>query len=172
MEQIQAFLNPRRFATRIESVHPKQFRRPVVESARIESPAPYVGKTLPFSKVKLASLQLTSVATELFFCRFALVNIHARSIPLDDVAVCLAKWHFPVEHPAVFAIRPTDASFVLEDFSCCKARSPLCQDPIDILRVNKGGPIPASHVVQSDAEVFQPASIEVIEIAVRPGSVN
>src|SRR5580700_1758175 len=172
MEQIQPFLNLRRFAAGIDSVHPKQFKRPVVKSARIEGPAPYVGKTLPFSKVKLASLQLTSVATELFFCRFALVHIQARSIPLDDDAIRIAKGHFPMEHPAVFSIRPAHTSFVLEDFSCCEAGSPFGYNPVNVLRMNESRPVPAGHFVESDAEVFQPASIEVIEIAIRPGSVN
>jgi hypothetical protein len=34
-----------------------------------------VGKTLPFGKIKLASLQLLGVAAELFFRRFAVLNI-------------------------------------------------------------------------------------------------
>ncbi len=46
------------FAGRIEAVHPKQFRRPVVESGRIEGPATRVGKPLPFGEIKLASLEL------------------------------------------------------------------------------------------------------------------
>src|SRR5260370_16198846 len=100
MNTIEVFVNARRFAGRIESVHPKYFGRPIVEAVRIKGPASHVGKTLPFGKIKLASLQLLGVAAELFFRRFALVNVQARSIPLDDVAVCVAKGHFPVEHPA------------------------------------------------------------------------
>ena len=172
MNTIQVFLNARRFAGRIESVHPKQFGGPIVEAARIEGPASHVGKALSFGKIKLTSLQLLGVAAELFFRRFALVNIQARSIPLDDVAVCIAKWHFPVEHPAVFSICSTDASFVLEDFSSREAGSPLGHNPLNVLRVNEIRPIPAGHFVQSDAQVFQPRFIEVIEVTVGAGSVN
>src|SRR4029077_837569 len=123
----------------------------MVEAVGIEGPASHVGKTLPFGKIKLASLQLLGVAAELFFRRFALVNIQARSIPLDDVAVCIAKWHFSVEHPAVFSIRAADASFVFEDFSSREAGSPLGHNPLNVFGVNVSGPIPADHFIQSDA---------------------
>jgi hypothetical protein len=53
----------------------------MVEAVRIEGPASHRGKALPFGKIKLASLQLLGVPAELFFRRFALVNIEARSIP-------------------------------------------------------------------------------------------
>src|SRR4029077_56841 len=115
----------------------------------------------PFSKIKLASLQLLGVAAELFFRRFAFLNIQTQSIPLDDVAVRIAKWHFPVEHPAVCSLRATDASFVFEDFSSREAGSPLGHNPLNVLWVNESRPIPAGHFVQSDAQIFQPGFIEV-----------
>src|SRR5260370_42478123 len=102
-----------------------------------------MGKTLPFGKIKLASLQLLGVAAELFFRRFALFNIQARSIPLDDVAVCIAKGHFPVEHPAVFSIRAADASFVFEDFSSREGGSPLCPNPLNLFRGKGNRPNPS-----------------------------
>src|SRR5216684_8787731 len=155
MDACQVFLKARPFFRRIKTINVEKFMRPVRETTgRIEGPASHVSKALPFGKIKLASLQLLGVAAELFFRRFALVNVQARSIPLDDVAVCVAKGHFPVEHPAVFSIRPADASFVLEDFSCCEAGSPLSQDPLNVLRVNESRPIPAGHFVQSDAQVL------------------
>src|SRR3984957_16193599 len=150
VDTIQVFLNIWWFAGRIESVHPKEFGRPIVEAVGIEGPASHVGKTLPFGKMKLASLQLLGVAAELFFRRFALVDIQARSIPLDDVAVCIAKWHFPVEHPAVISICSADASFVLEDFPSRQAGSPYAHNSINVFRVNESGPIPAGHFIQSD----------------------
>jgi len=69
---------------------------------------------------------------DFFFRGFAFIQYQARSIPLNDAAVCIAKWHFPVKHPAVFSIRPTDASFVLEDFSSREAGSPLGHDPLNV----------------------------------------
>ncbi len=94
----------------------------IVEAVGIEGPASHMGKTLPFGKIKLASLQFLRVAAELFFRRFAFLNVETRSIPLDDVAVCIAKRYFPVKHPAVFSIRLEDASFVLEDFFQSRGR--------------------------------------------------
>jgi hypothetical protein len=79
--------------------------------------------------------------------------------PDHDVAVRIAKWHFPVvEHPAVFSIRAADASFVFEDFSSREADSPLGHNPLNVLRVNDSRPIPASRLVQSDAQVI-PAKV-------------
>ena len=120
----------------------------------------------------MASLQLRGVAAELLFRRFALVNIEARPIPLDDVAALITERRFVVVHPAVFSIGSADARFVFEDFSGRKTGSPLGDDSINVFRVNESGPIPAGHFVQSDAQVFQPRFIEVIEVAVGPGSVN
>src|SRR6202040_1022701 len=120
----------------------------------------------PFGKIELASLQLLGVAAELFFRRFAFLNIETRSIPLGDIAVRIAKWHFPVEHPAVFSIRSTDAGFVLEGFSSREARSPLGYNPFNVFGVHVSRPIPTGHLIQSDAEVFQPRFIEVIEVTV------
>ncbi len=77
-----------------------------------------------------------------------------------------------MEHPAVFSIRAADASFVFEDFPSREAGSPLGHNPLNVLRVNDSRPIPAGHFVQSDAKVFQPRFIEVIEVAVGPGGVN
>src|ERR1700733_14182912 len=111
----------------------------------MEGPASHVGKTLPFGKVKLASLQLFGVASELFFGRLALVDIQARSIPLDDVAVCIAQWHFPVEHPAVFSVCSANARFVFENLSRREACSPLGHDPLNVLRMNESPPIPPHH---------------------------
>src|SRR6266481_10183504 len=81
-------------------------------------------------------------------------------------------WHVPVEYPAVCSISSTDAGFVFEGFSGRDTGSPLGHNPFNVLRVNESRPIPAGHFVQSDAQVFQPRLIEVIEVAVWPGRVN
>ena len=44
-------------------------------------------------------------------------------------------------------------------------------NPLNVLGMNEIRPIPAGHLFQSDAQVFQPRSIEVIEVAVGPGGV-
>ncbi len=119
----------------------------MTETVSTEGPASHLRKTLPFGKIKLASLQLLGVPAKLFFCRFALLNIHTRSIPPDDVTVCVAKRHLPVEHPPVFSICSTHASFVLEVLSTHEAVPPLRNNPIDVLRVNESRPIPAHHFV-------------------------
>ncbi|MFZ1973285.1 MAG: hypothetical protein WAU89_10595 [Candidatus Acidiferrales bacterium] len=131
-----------------------------------------MGKTLPFGKIELASLQFLRVAAEMFFRRFAFLDVQTRSIPLDDVAARIAEWHFPVEHPAVVSICSTDTGFVLKRCSGYQAGPPFGHDPIHVLRVNESGPVPAGHFVQSNAQVLQPRLIEVIEVTVRPGGVN
>src|SRR5258707_14305968 len=93
-------------------------------------------------------------------------------MPLDVVPFCIARGHLPVEHQTLFSLASADASFALDHFSSRQAASPLGQTPFNVLRVNESGPIPADHLVQSDAEVFQPTFIEVIEITVGPGGVN
>jgi hypothetical protein len=93
---------------------------------------------LKFYLRKLASLQLLGVAAEQSSAVLRSSISRLRSIPLDDVAVCIAKWHFPVEHPAVFSICSTDASFVLEDFPSREAGSPLGQNPV--FRVKESSP--------------------------------
>ncbi|HTA57999.1 MAG TPA: hypothetical protein VK805_07590 [Candidatus Baltobacteraceae bacterium] len=131
-----------------------------------------MGETLPLGKIELASLQFFGVEVELSFGLFAFLNIEARSIPLDDVAVRIAKRHFPVEHPSVFSACAADASFVLENFSGRQAVSPPGHNPLNVFRVNVSGPVPAGHFIQSDAEIFQPGFIEVVEVAVGPGGVD
>src|ERR1700722_10031021 len=158
---------------RVIAINAKNLLRPEQSTGtHVPGPTPRVAEPLRFGQVCFASLQLQGISAELFFLRFAFLNIETRSIPLDDVAVCIAKWHLPVEHPAVFPIRTTDASFVLEDLSSREAGSPLGHNPLNVLRVNESRPIPAGHFVQSDAQVFQPTSIEVIEVTVGPGCVN
>src|ERR1700722_6264834 len=149
----------------------RYFGRPIVEAVWIEGPASHVAKTLPFGKIKLASLQLLGVPTKLLFRCFAFFHIETRSIPLNDVSAPIAKWRFVVVHPAVFPICATDPSFVFEDFSGCQAPAPLCHNPIKVFRVNESSPIPAAHLFQRGAQVFQPKFIEVIEVAVGPGGV-
>ena len=86
-----------------------------MEAVGIEGPASHVGKTLPFGKTKLAQ-------PDLLFGSLSLVNTNARSIPLDDVAVRIAKCHFAVEHPEVFSIGSADARFVFVGFSRSRRR--------------------------------------------------
>jgi hypothetical protein len=104
--------------------------------------------------------------------KIATADYRALAEPLNDVAVPVAEWHFAVEHPAIFPIRPPDASFVFEDFSGREAGLPLIHNSLNVLGMNEGLPLPPSHFVQSDSQVFQPRFIEVIEVAVRPGGVN
>src|SRR5260370_27829787 len=105
MDACQVFLKAGPFFRRIKTINVEKFMRPVRETTRsVQNPASHVGKALPFGKIKLASLQLLRVAAELFFRRFSFLNIHARSIPLDDVSLCIAKCPFSVDNPAVFSI--------------------------------------------------------------------
>src|SRR5271154_5740534 len=153
-------------------MHSKQLRRPVVESIRVEGPASHVAKTLPFGEIKLASLQRLGISAELFVRSFALLNIQTRSKPLDNVAALIPERHLVMEHPAVFPICAADASLVVEDLSGREAGSPFGHNPLNVFGMNESHPIPAGHFVQSNAQVFQPRFIEVIEVAVGGGGVN
>src|SRR6266478_2121623 len=146
----------------------------MIEPARVEEVDRAVRSSRPYHRWDRLDdrVKIAFTAPQLLFRRLAFLNIETRSIPLNDVAVCIAKWNFPVEHPAVFSIRPTDASFVFEDFPCCEAGSPFGHNSINVFRVNESGPVPAGHFVQSDAQVLQPTLIEVIEVTVGPGGVN
>src|SRR6185503_20465302 len=72
---LQVFLNCRRFAGKLEAVHPKEFGRPVVEPGRLKGPAAHVGKALPFGEIGLASLQLLGASAELFFGTFVILDV-------------------------------------------------------------------------------------------------
>src|SRR3977135_1328317 len=53
----QIFVKCRGSLDRIETANPEQFRRPIVEeTGRVERPASYVSKSLPFGEIELASL--------------------------------------------------------------------------------------------------------------------
>src|SRR4029077_16116845 len=155
---------------------PRLIRREarIIEPARVEEVDRAVRSSRPYHRWDRLDdrVKIAFTAPQLLFRLLALLNVETRPIPLDDVAVRIAKWHFPVEHPAVISICAADASFVFENFSSREAGSPLGHNPLNVLRVNESRPVPAGHFVESDAEVFQPRFIEVIEVTVGPGGVN
>lgn len=98
-------------------------RNTLPSSRRIQTDVDFAKGTPPFWGSDFLRLRLLPGGTP---C--GLLNIQTRSIPLHDVAVCIVKWHFPVEHPTVFSVCSTDACFILEDF-CSRERhanSPQC----------------------------------------------
>ncbi|MGA8450990.1 MAG: hypothetical protein WB707_12225 [Candidatus Acidiferrales bacterium] len=131
-----------------------------------------MAKTLPFGEIKLASLQRSGISLELFFRALALLNIQTRSIPLYDVAALIPKRHLAMKHPAVFSICPPDTSLVFEDLSGREAGQPFLNNPVKIFGMNEILPIPAAHLFQCGAQIFQPGFIEVIEVAVGRGRVD
>src|SRR5579864_2495281 len=111
------------------------FRPELCAGTQVPGPTARMAEPLRVGEIRFT-------APQGFLRRLSLVNIHARPIPLDNVAVCIAKRHFPMEHPAVFSIGSADPRFVFEDFSAKEARSPPGQDPLNVFRVNDSGPIP------------------------------
>jgi len=75
-----------------------------------------------------------------------------------------------MELPAVFPIRPAEASSVSEFFSGRETRSPLGHNPFNL--GNESPTLPLGHVVHNDAQAFEPTLVEVIEVAARPSGVN
>jgi hypothetical protein len=153
-------------------VHPKQFRRPVVESCGIEGPTTHVGEPLSFGQIKLASLQLPGASPELSFRSLAILDIDTRSIPLHNLAASVAYGYFVMQHPAIFAVRAQDASFIQVGFAAGQRRAPLFHHSFDILEMDERCPVPALQILQRPPYVHEPCSIEEIEVAVRRTGVN
>jgi hypothetical protein len=82
-----------------------------------------VGNPLPFGEIKLASLQLLRASAELSFRSLAILDIDTRSIPLNDLAVPVARCYFVVQHPAMFAVCAQDASLMHEGFAAGQRRA-------------------------------------------------
>jgi len=47
-------------------------------------------------------------SVDLFFRSLAVLNVDAGSVPLDNLALLIAKRDFVVQHPAIFAVSPQD----------------------------------------------------------------
>jgi hypothetical protein len=131
-----------------------------------------VGKPLPFGEIKFASLQLLGAPKELHFRPLAILNIDTRSIPLSNLATPVAHCYFVVQHPAIFAVCPQNASFMQERFAAGQRRAPLFHDSFDILGMDERCPLPALQILQRPPYVPEPCLIEEIEVAVQPARVN
>src|SRR5271170_4581177 len=131
-----------------------------------------VCKTLPFSEIKPAFLQLFGASAELYFRSPAILNIDTRSIPLNNLAGPVTNCYFVVQHPAILAVCAQDTSFIQEGFAAGKRRAPPFHDSFDILRMDERCPLPALQILQRLSDVPQPRLIEEIEVPVRPARVN
>src|SRR5271170_4698464 len=131
-----------------------------------------VCKTLPFSEIKPAFLQLFGASAELYFQSLAILNIDTRSIPLNNLAAPVAHCYFVVQHPAIFAVCALNARFMQERFAAGQRRAQLFHDSFDILGMDERRPLPALQILQRSPHVPEPCLIEKIEVAVRPTRVN
>src|SRR5215469_1429625 len=93
-------------------------------------------------------------------------------VPLDDFPPPVMQRHFAMHHPTIFPVGTPYTAFMFEYFAACQARSPLVHNPLDVVWMNHARPVPALHVLERGAKVFQPAPIEVIEVAIRPPGVD
>ena len=105
-----------------------------------------MGKPLPLGEIKFASLQLLGASAEPFFRSLAILNIDTRSMPLNDLAALVADRNFVMQHPAKFAVRTQDASFMQERFATGQRRTPPFHDSFDILGMDERCPIPALQI--------------------------
>src|SRR5580704_2370714 len=165
MHEAKIFLKRRRVSRWIKAKNSKKLGRPVVESSRVERPAAHVRQALAFVEIERVSMQR-------FIGAFALLDVHAGAVPLDDRAVRVPQRNLAVKHPAIFAVRLANPSFELEDFTGRQAGAPLRHDSVQIFGMDKISPIPAADLIQGDAEIFEPASVEVVEMAVGPRGVD
>src|ERR1700752_798353 len=102
MDACQVCLKGRGVFFRIKTVYTKKFTRPVVESPRgIKNPAADTAKALGFGQIEFIPLQFLGSRPELFLGALSLLNIDARSKPLDDISVHVPWWHLVVQHPAI-----------------------------------------------------------------------
>src|SRR5258706_229367 len=69
-------------------------------------------------------------------------------------------------------IGPSHARFRLERLVCCQGRAPLLDDSGHIFGMNRCRPAPALHVLQSETQIFQPTSIEEINVTVRQSGMD
>src|SRR5258708_26236454 len=98
----------------MKPINPEQLLGPVVEASRVEGPTTHMRQALPFTEIELASLQFLRVAAELFFRRFAFLNIDTRAVPLDDPSIFIPQGDFVMQHPAVLTVSSANARFVQE----------------------------------------------------------
>jgi hypothetical protein len=103
---------------------------------------------------------------------FSVLYVEACSIPSNNVSMLVAQRHLAMKHCTILPVAAAHASFVFEDVSTRKARLPLIDDPLDIIGMNPGGPVPTLDIDERTARIFKPTPIEVIEISIGPSGVN
>src|SRR5277367_2748746 len=139
MDACQVFLKSRGMLFRIKTVYMKKLTRPVVEPpCGIKNPAADPAKALRFGQIELASLQVSGVLPQLFFCARAALDVDARSMPLENSSISGAQREFMVQHPAIFAISPPHSCDSLEALSRSDRLSPPLHKTLDIFRMNPG----------------------------------
>src|SRR5271165_2672185 len=77
-----------------------------------------------------------------------------------------------MEECAIFSISPPHACFVQKGLTTREGRSPLLNDPFDILGMNVLGPSPTQQIFQRPTHVVEPTLIEEVEVSVRQTGVN
>src|SRR5208282_3570990 len=70
------------------------------------------------------------------FGPLAILNIDARSIPLDDVPMLVPDRHLMVKHPAIFPVCPPHTRFMQEGFPTGYRCAPLVHHSFDVFRMN------------------------------------
>src|SRR6266852_1146954 len=143
----------------------EQLGRPVVETGGVECPATGVTEPLSLRKVELGF--------RAFLIRsLAVVDIHARAVPLDDLAARTSQRQLLMPHPAVCTVRPSDTRFALERLAAGKARPPLRDQRAHVVRVDRRRPFPAFEILESQSHKLEPALVEEIDGAVGMSGVD
>ena len=158
MYEREIFLGGRWFAVWIQAINRKQLGRPLLETGGIECPATGVREPLSLRQVELGLL--------------AVVDVHARSVPLDDLAARISQRQLMVQHPAVCTVRAPDARFELERLAAHQALPPLRDERVHVVRMDRGRPFPPLEVLQSQPHELEPPLIEEIQVPVRAGRMD
>src|SRR4051794_21327092 len=77
-----------------------------------------------------------------------------------------------MKEPAILPVSPPHTRLRYKTFSGFKRCAPLSHERFHIFRVDRRGPSPPKHLHKSEADIFQPAPVEEVDIAIRQRSVN
>src|SRR5580658_3374949 len=76
-----------------------------------------------------------------------------------------------MERQAIFSVSPSKACFSFEGLASRQRCLPPVHERRNVVGMNYAGPSPSQKVIQRNAQIFQPAFIKEIEIAVRTSAV-
>ena len=115
---------------------------------------------LGFGQIGLASPQSG-------FGPLVILDISRCPIPLDDVSVLVAPRQGAQQDPAIFAVGPPQACFLVEGCTSRAGRAPLLLEPLAFVGMNSIQPAPTQSRIRGETAIFPKTLIYEIGGAVR-----